>query len=126
LLEPLERKARDVEVHAEGERAGWYHIDGKLAGLAAWQGDFRYDQHDAGWHSADLHPRDDGWRISGGFLVAPVGPDRCRITHYEDYVLPVRLRWMWLPMAVYLRWSQVGEMRDLVRLVERKTAPAAR
>lgn len=123
LLEPLERKARGVVVHADSEQHGWYHIDGKLAALAAWEGDFRYDQHDVGWHSADLHPRDDGWGISGGFLVAPVGRGQCRITHYEDYFLPPRLRWMRFPMWLYMRWSQVGEMRDLVGLVERQVEP---
>ncbi|MDQ6874427.1 MAG: hypothetical protein M3042_05095 [Actinomycetota bacterium] len=124
LLEPLERKAREVEVHPETDRSGWYRIVGRLAGLARWEGDFRYDQHDAGWHSRDLHPREDQWAISGGFLVNPIGPAMCRVTHYEDYFLPPRLRWMWLPMAVYMRWSQVGEMRDLVRLVESQL-PAA-
>lgn len=124
LLEPLERKARAVEVHPESDRSGWYRIVGRLAGLARWEGDFRYDQHDAGWHSRDLHPRDDEWAISGGFLVNPIGPAMCRVTHYEDYFLPPRLGWMRLPMTVYMRWSQVGEMRDLVRLVESQLPPA--
>ncbi|GAC1329645.1 MAG: hypothetical protein NVSMB13_17360 [Mycobacteriales bacterium] len=129
LLEPLERKARSVEVHPGTETAGgtdadgWYSIVGRLGRLVPWEGRFSYHRHDAGWHSQDLQARDDGWRISGGFLVSPIDETTCRVTHYEDYRLPHRLRWLRLPLTVYMRRSQVGEMRDLVKLVE-STEPA--
>ena len=118
LLEPLERKARAVEVHPTDARSGWYRIDGRLVGLVPWTGEFSYEQHEQGWHSADLHPREDGWVIGGGFVVTPVTPDVCRVTHYEDYGLPAHLAWLRRPLTLYMRWSQVGEMRDLVTLVE--------
>jgi hypothetical protein len=119
LLEPLERKARSVEVHPSGPGAGWYRIHGKLFGFKGWTGDFSYEQHAAGWHSEDLVPRSDGWRISGGFLVSRVDDGACRVTHYEDYSLPVGLRRLRPVLAWYMRHSQVGEMRDLVALLER-------
>ncbi|MDQ6650720.1 MAG: hypothetical protein M3Z02_11505 [Actinomycetota bacterium] len=124
LLEPLERKARSVEVHpgtdVEGgtDADGWYSIVGRLGRLVPWEGHFSYHRHDAGWHSQDLQTRADGWRISGGFLVSPIDATTCRVTHYEDYRLPHRLRWLRVPLTVYMRRSQVGEMRDLIRLVE--------
>lgn len=88
LLEPLERKARAVEVHPEDSRSGWYRIHGRLVGIFAWAGDFSFSHSENGWHSADLHPREDGWRISGGFVVTPIDEQSCRVTHYEDYVPP--------------------------------------
>lgn len=118
LLEPLERKARSVEVHPEGPDRGWYRIHGRLARVVPWTGDFSYTHHDQGWHSADLAPRSDGWGVSGGFVVIPIDDRTCRITHYEDYLLPAHLRWLRPLMAWYMRRSQVGEMRDLARLVE--------
>ena len=130
LLEPLERKARGVEVHPEDSRSGWYRIHGRLAGIVPWTGDFSFSQSEHGWHSADLHSREDGWRISGGFVVTPIDEHSCRVTHYEDYVPPARLRWMRPFLVAYMRQSQVGEMRDLKRLVEnrlpqtRLTSPA--
>ena len=92
LLEPLERKARAVEVHPDSSTSGWYRIHGRLMRLVPWTGDFSFAQSQNGWHSADLHRRSDGWRISGGFVVTPVDQDSCRVTHYEDYVPPGRLR----------------------------------
>ena len=123
LLEPLERKARHVEIHPTGPDRGWYRIVGKLFGVKAWDGDFSYVQHENGWHSEDLRPRDDGWRISGGFLVSRVDETTCRVTHYEDYSLPARLRRLRPVLAAYMRRSQVGEMRDLAALVLRTARP---
>ena len=40
--------------------------------MRSWEGDFSYVQHAHGWHSEDLRPRADGWRISGGFLVSRI------------------------------------------------------
>lgn len=117
LLEPLERKARAVSVHPIDDQHGWYHIDGLLFGRTPWQGDFSYQQHECGWHSEDLHPRDDGWSISGGFLVSRVDDASCRVTHYEDYVLPDRLARLRPLFSAYMKRSQVGEMRDLARLL---------
>jgi len=125
LLEPLERKARQVDVHPTGPGRGWYHIVGKLFRVKSWEGDFSYEQHENGWHSEDLHPRVDGWRISGGFLVSRIDNTTCRVTHYEDYTVPHRLRRL-RPLrpllAAYMRRSQVGEMRDLRTLLERTVA----
>ncbi len=126
LLEPLERKARHVEIHATSEDAGWYRIVGKLFGLKSWTGDFRYNQHENGWHSEDLESRPDGWRISGGFLVSRIDDQTCRVTHYEDYTLPSRLMRLRPLLALYMRRSQVGEMRDLSVLVNRTLATRAR
>lgn len=126
LLEPLERKARQVEIQPATPTTGSYRIVGKLFRLVAWEGEFSYDQHANGWHSEDLHPRDDGWRISGGFVVSRVDDQSCRVTHYEDYTLPQRLRWMWPLLGVYMRRSQRGEMRDLKALVLQTVAAAPR
>ncbi len=122
LLEPLERKARHVEIHPTEPDAGWYRIVGKLFRLRRWEGDFSYQQHAAGWHSEDLHPRQDGWRISGGFLVSRIDDDTCRVTHYEDYGLPPSMRRFRAVLGWYMRRSQVGEMRDLAALVTRTVA----
>ncbi len=122
LLEPLERKARAVEVHPLDASHGWYHIVGKLFGVRAWEGDFSYQQHESGWHSEDLHPRLDGWRISGGFLLSRIDDHTCRVTHYEDYLLPPRLHRLRAVFALYMRRSQVGEMRDLAELVDREVS----
>jgi len=48
LLEPLERKARSVEVHPVDDTHGWYHIVGKLFRVRAWEGEFSYEQHPSG------------------------------------------------------------------------------
>lgn len=125
LLEPLERKARSVEVHPVDASHGWYRIVGKLFRVRAWEGDFSYEQHESGWHSEDLHPRLDGWRISGGFLVSRVDDSTCRVTHYEDYLLPPRLHRWRAVFSLYMRRSQVGEMRDLAELVDRELSTAA-
>lgn len=123
LLEPLERKARAVEVHPDNATSGWYRIHGRLMRLAPWTGDFSFVQSENGWHSADLHCRPDGWRISGGFVVTPVDQHSCRVTHYEDYVPPRHLRWMHPVLVAYMWLSQIGEMRDLKRLVESRVPP---
>ena len=119
LLEPLERKARHVEIHPTSPDAGWYRIVGKLFGIKSWEGNFRYEQHHNGWHSEDLSQREDGWRISGGFLVSRIDETTCRVTHYEDYLVPERLRRIRLLLDIYMRRSQIGEMRDLTALVQR-------
>ena len=90
--------------------------------MLPWEGRFSYDQHDNGWHSEDLSPRRDGWRISGGFLVSRIDDATCRVTHYEDYSVPVRWRRLRPLLAAYMRRSQVGEMRDLAVLVTRTVA----
>lgn len=123
LLEPLERKARAVEVYPAEPGSGWYRIHGRLARLVPWTGDFSFSHSEAGWHSADLHPREDAWRISGGFVVTPIDEQSCRVTHYEDYVPPAHLSWMHGFLVAYMRLSQVGEMRDLKRLVESRVPP---
>lgn len=120
LLEPLERKARHVDIHPTSPGRGWYHIAGKLFRTKSWEGDFRYEQHENGWHSEDLHPRADGWRISGGFLVSRIDDTSCRVTHYEDYTVPPRLQRLRPLLALYMRRSQVGEMRDLLTLVDQQ------
>ena len=125
LLEPLERKARHVEIHPTSPDGGWYRIVGKLFRLKSWEGEFSYEQHENGWHSEDLHPRADGWRISGGFLVSRIDDSNCRVTHYEDYTIPNRLRHVRSLLAGYMRRSQVGEMRELGSLVQRTVASDA-
>ena len=126
LLEPLERKARSVEVHPVDDTHGSYRIVGKLFRVRAWEGEFSYEQHPSGWHSEDLHLRPDGWRISGGFLVSRIDDSTCRVTHYEDYSLPNSLR-RWRPLlSWYMRRSQIGEMRDLTVLVEQTLAARKR
>lgn len=118
LLGPLERKVEEVEVHPEDAQGGWYHLRGRVARLVPWTGDFLYTQHDVGWHSWDRRERADGWRIDGGFVVTPIDDHMCRVTHYEDYGLPHRQRWLRWPLTAYMRLTQIGEMRDLVRTVE--------
>lgn len=122
LLEPLERKARAVEVHPDSSSAGWYRIHGRLMRLIPWTGDFSFVPSDKGWHSADLQSRPDGWRISGGFVVTLIDDDSCRVTHYEDYVPPEHPRWMHPLLVAYMRLSQIGEMHDLKRLVETRVS----
>ena len=123
LLEPLERKARSVQIYPLDAEHGWYRIVGKLGGMRSWEGDFSYVQHANGWHSEDLRPRADGWRISGGFLVSRIDDTTSRVTHYEDYTLPARLRYLRPVLSAYLRHSQVGEMKDLVQLVAGSVPP---
>ena len=125
LLEPLERKARHVEIHRTTPDAGWYHIVGKLFRVKPWEGNFRYEQHSNGWHSEDLSEREDGWRISGGFLVSRIDDATSRVTHYEDYTVPERLRHFRTLLKIYMRRSQIGEMRDLSALVQRTVAASA-
>ena len=120
LLEPLERKARHVEIHPTSPDAGWYRIVGKLFRVKSWEGTFRYQQHDSGWHSENLAEREDGWRISGGFLVSRIDDLTSRVTHYEDYAVPERLRAFRIPLTLYMRRSQIGEMRDLSALLQRE------
>lgn len=124
LLEPLERKARHVEIHPISPDAGWYRIVGKLFRVKSWEGTFRYQQLDNGWHSEDLSERADGWRISGGFLVSRIDDLTCRVTHYEDYLVPARLRRFRHLLNLYMRRSQIGEMRDLSALVQRGRRPS--
>lgn len=127
LLEPLERKASTIAVHPQGPDSGWYALTGRLARLVPWSGEFSYQQHESGWHSEDLAAREDGWQISGGFLVSRVDDRTTRVTHYEDYVLPPRLARLRPLLSLYIRRSQVGEMRDLAALVHSRCAqqPAA-
>ncbi|GAC1595603.1 MAG: hypothetical protein NVS3B21_18790 [Acidimicrobiales bacterium] len=118
LLEPLERKARHVEIHPTSPDAGWSRSVGTLFRVKAWEGNFRYQQHGNGWHSEDLAEREDGWRISGGFLVSRIDDVTCRVTHYEDYLVPPRLRPLRVLLNLYMRRSQIGEMRDLGALLQ--------
>lgn len=123
LLEPLERKARTVAVRPSGPTDGSYTITGRIARLVPWLGAFSYAQHEAGWHSEDLHARADGWQVSGGFLVSRVDDRTTRVMHYEDYVLPPRLAPLRPLFAAYVWRSQVGEMRDLASLVHARVCP---
>lgn len=118
LLEPFERKVEHAVVRPIDEFSGTYHIEGKVMGVYRWDGEFSYEQHAAGWHSEQIGVRDDGWQISGGFLVSRVDDQRTRITHYEDYTLPAGLRLFRRVFEMYMRMSQRGEMRDLKQLVE--------
>lgn len=119
-MEPLERKVDHAEVRPDTDTTGTYHVVGRLMGVFRSDGEFRYEQHANGWHSESLHPRTDGWRISGGFLVSRVDDQRSRITHCEDYVMPDKLRRFRRPMQTYMKFSQRSEMRGLKKLAERQ------
>ena len=68
-----------------------------------WAGNVRYEQHSNRWHSEDLSEREDGWRISGGFLVSRIDDGTSGVTHYEDYTVPERLRHFRTLLKNYLR-----------------------
>lgn len=114
-IEPLERKVRSVEADPTDADSGWHRIRGKLARLVPWTGllviAFRERLAQSQPASARGHLAHI-WR-----LRRHVDRERrCRVTHYEDYGPPAHLRHGFL--VAYMRLSQVGEMRDLKRLVE--------
>ena len=103
-------------MHPETESKGTYWVRGHFAGIP-WTKTFVYALNDKGFHSLEANPPPGGERISGGFIVEPMGESACQVIHYEDY----KLSWWMLPLKPfivwYLRWSMRQEMRDVRALV---------
>lgn len=114
-IERTEVKASMVDVHPLDTRHGTYRVRGRFAGLP-WRGEFVYELNDGGFHSRNADKPPDEATIEGGFIVTP-NADGCTVIHYEQYVLPTRLRPITLLIGAYLRWSMGRELRDLEALV---------
>jgi hypothetical protein len=114
-IERTEVKASAVDVHPLDARHGTYDVRGRFAGLP-WRGAFVYELNDSGFHSRNADKPPHEATIEGGFIVTP-NADGCTVIHYEQYVLPPRLRPLKLLIGAYLRWSMGRELRDLEALV---------
>jgi hypothetical protein len=115
-IEKTEVKADVVEVHKESDKTGFYDVRGHFAGIP-WHNRFSYELNDKGFHSLETNPPASGPRIQGGFIVDEIGEHACKITHYEQYVLP---KWA-VPLKplvqMYLRWSMRKELMDLREMI---------
>jgi hypothetical protein len=115
-IEKTEVKADEVIVHPETPTKGTYWVRGHFAGVP-WTHIFAYELNEQGFHSQEATPPASGTRISGGFIVEPLGEGACKIVHYEDY----KLSWWMLPLkpliSWYLQWSMRKELRDLREMV---------
>jgi hypothetical protein len=116
-VEHCERKADRVTVTPEQPWTGRYVIRGRIVGVLPWTEEFRYVLHETGFHSEGTGHCPDGLRINGGFTAEPQG-SRCRIWHYERYLLPWPLAPLKPLVTAYVRWTQRREMRDLDCLIE--------
>ncbi len=109
-IERTELKAERVDVEPGSDGHGVYAVTGRFAG-ARWRSRFAYRLHPTGFHSHKLEgeqPR--SWGISGGFVVAPLGGERCMVVHYEDYELPAYLIPLKPAILAYLRWTMREEL----------------
>jgi hypothetical protein len=114
-IEKTEVKADGVEVAPRGATHGTYKVHGHFAGVP-WRGEFAYELNDTGFHSRNAGVDPDRATIEGGFAVTPTAGG-CTVIHYEQYVLPRRVRPLRFFIIMYLRWSMRRELRELERLV---------
>lgn len=118
-----ELKALEVQVEPETAERGTYWVRGSFAGVP-WSGRFAYFRHEHGFHSVNIEPRRFDVDISGGFIVTPAAdPGRCRLRHYEQYLLPWRLVVLKPVIVAYLRWSMGPELARITEMARR--VPAA-
>jgi hypothetical protein len=116
-IELTELKAEQVVVEPTGDDRGTYAVTGRFAG-ARWRSRFAYRLHSAGFHSHKVEgEKPHSWGISGGFVVAPLGGERCMVVHYEDYELPGYLIPLKPAILAYLRWSMREELRRLRAII---------
>lgn len=116
-IELTELKAEHVVVEPTSDDRGTYAVTGRFAG-ARWRSRFVYRLHSAGFHSHKLEgEKPHSWGISGGFVVAPLGGERCMVMHYEDYELPGYLIPLKPAILAYLRWSMREELRRLREII---------
>lgn len=116
-----EVKVDAIEVHAQTDHTGTYRLCGRFAGIP-WREEFTYVFHAGGFHSVQANPPASGARIQGGFVAIASGERRCTILHYEQYVLPGWSVVLKPLIASYLSWSMRKELRDLRRLLMRRSA----
>ena len=122
-LRSYEVKADEVQVHRSGPDAGTYTVKGRFAGLP-WTDTFTYRRHGMGFHSWQERPRQSGLEISGGFVVAPLGLERSRVIHYEEYAVPVWAIPLRPLIAAYLRRSMIRELQTIRGLIEARSGAA--
>lgn len=115
-IEVSELKADAVTVHMGADRKGTYDVKGHFAGLP-WQNTFAFELNDKGFHSQELNPPTDGPNISGGFIVEELGPQSCKLIHYEDYRLPWKLVPLKPLIVLYLKWSMWKELRTMESMI---------
>lgn len=121
-IERTELKADRVVAHPEDQRNGTYEVTGHFARVP-WRSRFRYRLSPTGFHSQKVpgeRPR--SWGISGGFIVAPLGDERCVVVHYEDYEVPRYLAPLRPAIALYLRVSMREELRRLRAIITQDRA----
>jgi hypothetical protein len=119
-IERTEVKADSVTVFKETDRKGTYEVHGRFAGVA-WKNNFTYELNDRGFHSVETNAPATGPRIQGGFIVEPLGENRCRVIHYEQYRLPRKFVPLKPLIVAYLKWSMRKELRDLQDLIFEST-----
>lgn len=122
-IEYTEVKADAVSVNQETATRGTYDVRGHFAGLP-WHNTFAYELNARGFHSEEATPPASGTRISGGFIVEPLGERECKVIHYERYKLPRLLVPLKPLIELYLIWSMRKEMRDLKALITTGAASA--
>jgi hypothetical protein len=121
-IECTEVKADEVVVTPLDASRGSYRVRGHFAGVP-WRGQFFYELNPDGFHSTNAARPGRAPSISGGFVVKSAGAGACRVTHYEDYQLPVVLRPMRPLIRIYLRWSMRRELQHLAHLVGEAAPP---
>lgn len=118
-----ELKADEVQVRRAGPDSGVYTVKGRFARLP-WTDTFTYRLHGMGFHSWQERERPSGLEISGGFVVAPLGHDRSRVIHYEEYAVPVWAIPLRPLIAAYLRRSMIRELQTIRGLIEARSGVA--
>ena len=122
-IERTELKADRVEIFPESPVAGTYAVTGHFARVP-WRSRFAYRLHPTGFHSEKVRgERPQGWDISGGFVVAPLGDRECLVLHYEDYGLPRYLAPLRGLIRLYLQRSMEAELRALAEMVAGERVP---
>lgn len=123
-LECCEPKIDALELHPLGAERGIFRAHGRLLGKR-WSGAFRYQLLDDGFDSVETAPNCTGLKARGGFRVAAAGAHSSRITHYEQYTLPLWALPMKQALAWYIGRSVARELQSLARLILEHDAAVA-
>lgn len=115
-LEYCEPKIDALALQSNGAAGGAFWAHGRVLGKR-WSGEFSYRLHDNGFDSAETLPSRSGLNARGGFHVEAMGERRCRITHYEQYTLPLWALPLRRALAWYVGRSIDCELENLARLI---------
>lgn len=86
-----------------------------------WRGRFEYSLHDRGFHSVMVEGAMAD-AMQGGFVIFPLGGERCQLWHYEEYRFPPYLGRLLQPgWKRYLDYAMKNELRDIEKHITSTT-----